>query len=211
MASIDEFLRAVQPSAPLAPVNVIRYAIVVGAKEFCDATKLVQYTSVEQPIVAGQDEYSLLDEGCDTEDLMLARLLWATLDGEDIFARVDGGVPVTSSRVQATGGTDFLVREDGTIKFLQTPTESGAVLIAHVALTPRYTATTLPDLLRNRYMEAVAAAARVYLHKMEAPWATEKGLEMANNDYLRLLRDAKNEFWDSHATDDHILRPGRPW
>lgn len=211
MAALSEFYRAVQPSVPLAPINVINYALVVGAQNFCNSSQLVQYTSTAQPIVAGQAEYEILDSECDVEGMMLSRVLWATLEGEEMMPRVDGGIPVSSSRIQTTGGTDFLVREDGTLRFLQTPTETGAELIVCSALTPRATATTLPDLLRDRYMEAVAAAARIYLHSMDAPWATEKGLEVANREYIRLLRDAKNEFWDSFSTATHVLTPGNPW
>lgn len=211
MATLDSFYRAIYPHAPLAPKNLIDYALVVGAHNFCNDTLLVQTTSTPQPVVAGQTEYEILDQACEGEHLMLTRVLWATLDGQDLVPRIDGGFPVTSSAATSAAGTSFLVRGDGTLKFLQPPTETGAQLVVCAALTPKMTATELPDLLLERYLEAIAAAARVYLNKMEAPWASPGGLELAGAEYLRLVRAAKNEFWDSHARGEHTLHAGSRW
>lgn len=184
-------------------------AIAEAAHIFCDDTLLVQYISSPQPVVTGQSEYQVFDSSCAGENMMLSRVLWVTLDGQDLVPRTKGAIPLSSAQVSSCGGMDFIVSENGVITFLSAPTQDTPDLIACMAITPKLSAVEVPDILLDRYRAAVTTKAKALLQGFDAEWTKPGMQDKYEAEYLDRLREARNEFWDSFSIAEHTLRPGR--
>lgn len=179
--SYEAFLPEVMPFFPTLPEIVIVNAIRNAAIEFCDRTDWLVYTPVLQDVIANEDEYDLtLDVPTDTTVARVQAVWVSDLQcqprSEDELRRIYSldwrkqyGRPVYYT--QYTPETLILVP-------IASSTLSQALAMTLI-LRPTRDSTTCDDTLYQRWVEVIAAGARMRLHEMpghayENPQLAEK-------------------------------------
>ena len=176
MASLADFERFVAPYVNGAPVPAIHDAVLDASIEFCIKTKALR--SIVDPITLtrGVFEYEIdpPEAGTQIADVLTAWLPEGKINPltrPDLDAMYPAGwANLTVSQTELVQG--FYCPQPGYIRLVPAMDQKAArALILEVSYAPEQIATTLPDILLNRYAETIATGALARLHQHNAPYA----------------------------------------
>lgn len=172
MASFDDFYPLILPECLGAPAPSVDSALIRAARELCERGHVWKISIDDFPLEEGVPEYDLgLDAGA-----MLCTVESIKADGVPI-----GPLATTAGLIDDTGGasspTRYLLPDDlTTITFRPTPTLTGTIITGAMWVKPKISATTLADVLYDRWAEVLAAGARAILKRMPGKaWSDPKG------------------------------------
>jgi hypothetical protein len=183
MAALTDFLDFVMIEAPGAGTDLVKQKILEACITFCERTKAYTYVLPAINVVAGQASYTLTPEaGYRITDVLKDGVVYngTPLNPNDpvsldfVFGdwRVAGVV----------GPPDYYISDvaRSAVTLVRTPdTSITGGLVVTVAEAPIITATAVPDVLRERYHEAIkhgavgalmAMAKRPWSNAAEATW-----------------------------------------
>lgn len=212
MAALSDFHRFVLPFINGAPLPAIEDAILDAAIEYCRRTRLLRVLLDPISLVPGEAELELDPPDGDSQitDVTGAWLPGRQLDPatrpelDALFPRGWAGLTVDTVDDVAR----YYCRAPGTIQLVPgVSVRMQRALVLEVAYAPTRTATTVPDLLLDRYAEKLQAGALARLHQHAAPYADPSRAVT----YVQLF----DSYCDTHADESahgfahHPLRTGR--
>ncbi len=168
MATLDVLYPEIVPEVMGCPSPMIDHAIRRAAAEFCEKSTAWREALPNITLTDGVAEYDL--------DLPADSRLVVIRDKE---VRLNGNVlnPITNPadmNPTRTGiPSHYAQRSHSAIILWPTPNSAdGAVLTIYATLAPSHSAATLPDILVDRYYEAIAEGAKAILKRMpNQPWS----------------------------------------
>lgn len=175
MAAVSDFERFVLPHIN-APLPAVHDALVDAAIEYCIRTRVLRDVVEPITLVRGVAEYEIEAPEADTQ---VVEVLKAWLSQEELKAvtrpELDALYPQgwLSLSVGNTAQIKvFYCRLPGLIRLVPMLNNKAArALTLEVAYAPTRTATTMPDVLLNRYAEKIAVGALSRLHQHNADYA----------------------------------------
>lgn len=203
MATLDQFLPWVLPSAVNCPTPLAYQAIKDAAREFCVATNVIQEGST-QAGRSGRASYTI-DEPSGTKLNQVLRVTW---EGSTLSPVAAGDVKLATALrgsvgdavVEAGTPRQFYQRTplDPTIYLWPVPDDKAVNatngLYIKAAFAPYPAATSLPDELFEYYVTAVAAGALASLLSMpEQPWTNPNMAAINRKTFYASVAKAKRD------------------
>lgn len=174
MAKHDDFYSLMLAEMPGCPLVMVKSALTRSALDFCRLSMAWQEDLDPIQVKAGVAQYEL--------DLPSGALLVVVTE-----ARIGSVALATVSKPEADRWRDegqpfaYSMPSHTVMELYPQPHEDGTdPLVVQVALSPTLDATTLPDILAERYFEAVAEGAKAILKRMpNQPWTDIQGAVFA--------------------------------
>jgi hypothetical protein len=180
-----DFAKYVRPEVPGCPEIMILDAIKQAGIEFCERTKIAKEV-VTITTVADEPRYALTTEEGTTPDMIL------------VVKREDAENLDPSSHEEFTdehfdrdsGEPRYYYLDDNEIVLGMIP--SGVEdLDVTVKLRPTEEATTLPDVLANKYKRKIACGAKARLMVMAGkPWSNPAAAQFNESEFQKAIDDA---------------------
>lgn len=166
MAALADFAKYVRAEVPMCPEIQILDAILRAGIEFCKRTKIMQQVVTLNTVVntASYDLSLLMTTGSEPDDVLSVRR-----DGREL--RVSSQYDALASEIDTVTGMPYSYFLQGRNLHLVSIPDAIEALQVTIKAKPTETATTLPDVIYQRYNAEVAAGAKSFL-MMQAgqPW-----------------------------------------
>lgn len=186
MATHDVFYPLILAELPGCPLPLVRSTINRAAKQFCDRSKAWTETLDPVPVRAGVTEYEIEAP----TDALLGVLTSVKLDGRKLDPSVEGRAADWGNDGEPTR---YAMPVIGLIELDRAPTKSG-LLTLRAVLMPSLSAETLPDVLADRYFEAIGEGAKSLLKRMpNQPWSDPAGAQLAEITFNTKTDEARIE------------------
>lgn len=177
MANVSDVRAELQTDLPDCGNTFIDAAIIRSSRWFCEQTLVWRETLDAINVVADTYLYNLTVS--DTTNSMVHSLYHVEYDDVPIKIKTEEFFDdkyKTSNWRASTATTSqwcYLTKDRSQIRLVYIPdTALASGLDVTVCLKPTLTATTIPDMLYNDYVDAIVDGAKVYLYgKTEQPWA----------------------------------------
>ena len=168
MASIETLHPMIAPEVMGCPSIVIDNAVLRAAVEFCEKSTAWRVLLDPIPLVDGTAEYAL-PLPADSR-LVVIREKEVKLGGHALMPVSD---PAILSQTRTGVPSHYYQRTHGAVVLYPTPASAdGLALTIFAVLAPKLSATTLPDILTDRYYEAISEGAKGILKRMpNQPWS----------------------------------------
>ena len=176
MTTHDVFYPLILAEAPGCPLMTVKTMINRAAAEFCDKSLAWQSDLDPIPLVSNVSEYALTLPA--DSQLVVIREGEIKLNGKRLTAihtpeAIDPAVTGTPSHYAQRTFTEVLL-------YPKPVDVSGLLLTVRAVLKPTLTAATLPDVIANRYYEAITEGAKAFLKRMpNQPWSDPAGAATA--------------------------------
>lgn len=208
MATHDALYPLVLAETPGCPLPMVRTAINRAAADFCTGSLAWQLPLSPIPVTPNVAQYSLLLP--DGAALVVIREGAAKLNGRALKHVADAN----QINPDVTGLPSHLAQDGyGAVALYPKPVEAG-VLTIRAVLKPTLTAYSLPDMLVDRYHEAVAEGAKAILKRMpNQPWSDPQGAATAYALHIKRTADARISSEMGHLAGSMQMKPrayGRP-
>lgn len=194
MASIDSFFPYIQPDITSCPNGLVRNALVMSAIEFCKGS--LAWNELQDPIVLvdSVNRYDIdIPNGAQLVGLIN---LWGP-SRELTPKTLNEITQVLPNWQTAQGNTPIVYTQPSPTEVMVFPipiNSLGASLTPRAAYAPLPTASTLPDILLSRYVDAVAAGAKARLMRMsKQPWSDPASAAAFHQDFLTEIDKARIE------------------
>lgn len=203
MATLDQFLPWVLPSAVNCPTPLAYQALSDAAREFCADTNLIQQSSTQNG-VANQASYAITEP----TDLKLNQILKVTWEGNTLRPIAADEVRLAAALRGSIGNASV---ETGTPReyYQRTPLDptiylwpvpdaaaitANGILYIKAAFAPFTTSVTVPDDLYNLYVSTIAAGALANLLAIpEQPWNDPKMAMVNRRNFEHGVAQAKRD------------------
>jgi hypothetical protein len=163
MAKLDAFHSRILPHIPSAPLPTVDQAIVDACVEFCEQSLVVR-SRLDPTFTAPKSEEVEIDLD---SGMRLAHAISVVMDGYTLTpSTVDG---IFNSPQMDGRPTHFATTPEGTLLLYPTPNASYPIRI-HAAVTPKRSATAVPDKLAEEWPDVIAAGALFRLFSMPSEW-----------------------------------------
>lgn len=215
MAALSEFLPYILPMVPGCSEPMAEQAIRRVARTFCRLTDIVQFTTdpidiktgvatYEMDIPAGTEILSFRDAWVGTRPLKFV----GTFSANTPFAQID---MVAGKKAPLNDPVEVFIRLPGTVVLYPTPKADLAKgLTVTLSLQPTLSADTIPDILANDWIEAIANGAVSRLASMpKQPFTDPAVAADASSIYSGYVGLAKLETWKGRGMADQqvTMRP----
>lgn len=188
MSALADFARYVRPNVPMCPEIQVLDAILHAGIDFCKRTKIYQEI-VPVTTTINTDSYDLamlMATGSEPDDVL------AVLRGSDRGLTHSSQQDGLDSGLSSTTGTPSHYYLSGNSLTLMATPDAVETLSAVVKSRPSEAATTLPDVLYQRYRLEIAAGACAILMKMaDKPW-TNLDMAVFNQALFKEAIDGEN-------------------
>lgn len=203
MATLDQFLPWVLPSAVNCPTPLAYQAIKDAARDFCVKTNVVQEASVQSGVV-GRPDYAV-DEPSGTRLNAILRVTW---EGNTLAPVAAGDVKLATALRGSIGNASVETGSprqyyqrlpfDPTIYLWPVPdanaVTASSILYIKAAFAPYPAATSLPDELYELYLPTIAAGALASLQMMpDTAWTNPSLAEANSRKFLTGIAQAKRD------------------
>lgn len=187
MPKHDALYPLILAEVPGCPLMTVKTALNRAAADFCTGSLAWQEDLDPIFVAAGIAEYDL-DVPAGSQ-LVVIREGEVKLNGRKLLpikapAAIDPAVTGLPSH--------YAQRDYGALLLYPKPTEAAGSLTVRAVLKPTLTATTLPDILIDRYYEAVTEGAKAFLKRMpNQPWTDPPGAATAYALHSRRTAEAR--------------------
>ena len=198
MTAISAIRYEIQTDMPDCGNTQLDYGILRAATWFCEKTFIWRETLTAIDIVADTYLYDLTPSDSDSLVHTLYHVEYddvpIQIKSEEYF---DDKYPTTNWRALTSTTPEYcyLVKDRSQIRLVDIPdTAATGALDVTVVLKPTRTATTVPSLLYNDYLDALVAGAKAYLlKKVEQPWANVEYAQLYDREFKMWVGMAKRD------------------
>ena len=166
MAALADFAKYVRAEVPMCPEIQLLDAILRAGIEFCKRTKIMQQVVTVNTVIntPSYDLTLLMTTGSEPDDVLSVRR-----DGNELD--VSSQYDTLASEMDSITGTPRSYFLEGRKLYLVSTPDAVEALQVTIKARPAETATTLPDVVYQRYNAEIAAGAKYFL-MMQAnqPW-----------------------------------------
>lgn len=184
-----DFYSRIQPDVLGCPEPTIDLHLIEAAQKFC-----LRSTCWRQDLAAitttGAASYPIVFP----TGAKLAKLLGATLGGEDVDIETADGTTMADRRRGTQGARRVLLLDPFNVTVMPTQ-QAGVELILRAALQPSDEATGLPDVIADQYKSAICAGALSTLLTMKAEWRDTQLAGVKESSFLAGIASAKLAAW----------------
>lgn len=208
MVALSQFYSAVATHVPAAPTPTLDEAIVNAAIEFCTRTQLVVET-IQADAELGEGVVYFTP----SSDQLAVRFISSVWYKDSMLAAVpDTNVYTPKAWVEGTAPQAptayFYAAQSNYINVYPVPASDDIdAFTARVVVVPVRGATTLPDVLYNEWLTAVAAGARAYIKSIPGqPFSGDPRPDMAV--FRHEMSDAMAQVMKGRVLGNLRVRPG---
>lgn len=170
MAALDKFYRFITLDVAGCPLPIIDQEIVNTAVDFCKRTGVWRAWSEPQTVVANSDLYEIaIPAGA-----IVRQVEFISIGADIIKTTSDLAISGTNPTWQTdTGKSIQAVYDDETksVRIVPAPVNGGDTIRFLVSFVPKYDATTVPDILYERFAEGFSAGVKARLQVKKQAWA----------------------------------------
>jgi hypothetical protein len=190
MREWTDFYSRIQPDVIGCPEPTIDQHLIEAAQKFCRRSSCWRQ-DLDAITTTGAASYAIVFP----TGAKLAKLLGATLGGNDVGIETADGTTVGDRRRGTQGSRRVLLQDPFNVTIMPTQ-EADVELILHAALQPSDDATGLPDVLADQYKSAICAGALSTLLTMNrAEWANPALAALKESVFLDGIGSAKLAVW----------------
>jgi hypothetical protein len=176
VASLSAFLTYVLPYAPGAMEPIVERAVLDAVRKFCRLARVIEETLADIAVTSANHTYALASAVADDEVVLVQRAL---LDGRALTPATPGDLAGEYENWEGeTGPPRFYTQPtEGSIRLVPKPDSSGTLVVTAVT-APKITATTVNDVMLDKWREAVECGARAYLYGIpNQPFSSDEKAE----------------------------------
>lgn len=162
--NLDKFLNHMLVDLPGCPDPTARYALLIAAGEFCRTSLCWDEFQDAEPLQDGVAGYDLFAPAGASVYMVKEVWIGSRMLTPLSMSQLQVQVPAWQTAQTSTPLYYNAATDRGTLTLYPTPKESdGQTFVVRVAYAPTVTATTLPDFLFERYLDAVTSGAKARL------------------------------------------------
>lgn len=209
--TLDQFLPLMLIELPGCPEPLIRQALLRAADEFCRRTHA--WSELQEPIrlEPGVRDYELDVPSGATVSAVLSVHAGSTQLRPVNTTELQRLMPDWHTAQASSPAYYNLVPERGVLSIFPTPSEHAlGSIVVRAAYTPTLSATTLPDFLGQRYMDAITGGAKAILMAiLNKPWSNPQLVPLHRGQLDNAMAEAAAEELHGRTVGSVSLRPRR--
>ena len=208
---VEDFYRYITPELPGAPSELLRQAVMLTANNFCVETQALDQLSDPIQLQPGQADYDMDPlSGCQPVTI---KGVWTgnrelrPVTMSELFQLLPNWQSAKSSEPSFYN----MVKGFGVLTVYPTPADPvSAQLTFHAVYAPQQTGSILPDVLFDRYFDAIAAGAKARLMIQPGQtWSNPQQAVIYNRVYDATVNQARGDALHNRVPGSIRVRPIR--
>ena len=208
---VEDFYRYITPELPGAPSELLRQAVMLTASNFCVETQALDQLSDPIQLQPGQADYDMDPlSGCQPVTI---KGVWTgnrelrPVTMSELFQLLPNWQSAKSSEPSFYN----MVKGFGVLTVYPTPADPvSAQLTFHAVYAPQQTGSILPDVLFDRYFDAIAAGAKARLMIQPGQtWSNPQQAVIYNRVYDATVNQARGDVLHNRVPGSIRVRPIR--
>lgn len=208
---VEDFYRYIAPELPGAPSELMRQAVMFTANSFCVDTQVLDMISDPIDLYPGQADYDM-DPMSGAVPVTIKSVWTANRELRPVtMSELFRLLPNWQSASNSEPSFYNMVKGFGILTVYPTPAEPiSAKLTVHAVYAPQQTGQILPDLLFERYFDAIAAGSKARLMIQPGQtWSNPRQAVIYNQVYDAAVNEARGDILHNRVPGSIRVRPIR--